>query len=275
MPPHFPGHISGHSSGHAAGRRTRCALVAALTTLGLSSVSCGASVSQPSAAATSPAQNQCHQQWREVAKSVAGLDKVIYPSALATRWVTVLATVDYYLKTNDGSGCQIDVERQIDAITQLRKFSIQLQPYDMAFQADQVSADVERYLADPLPAAVHKPHGKVIRPPTKSAVTQAISVLNAHAAAANDYLAPGWGQLASVELTDATQVSAELGDLAQLAHESQDWNLCRGALAVIAAALNAPQAATPSATPTSTPTGTPTPTTSPSTTPPTTGAPTP
>lgn len=203
-----------------------------------------------------------------MASSVAGLDKDPDPSALADRWVTVVATVDYYEKTSKSAQCQSDIESQVKAISALREFSTRLQPYDMVYQAALVAPAVASYLSGPLPATIKPKHGKPIRPPSKAAVTAALATITAHDAAANAYLAPAWGEMASVEITDAAAVSAKLADLNQLAHESSDWTLCNNALGVIEAAIAAAKKATPqpspsptltpSPTPTPTPTGTPT-----------------
>jgi hypothetical protein len=216
---------------HAA----RAALATAVI-LGLAATACGAE--KTAASTASKALTQCRSQWRDVAKSVAGLDQDADPSALASRWTSVLATVEYYENTTTAKGCQQNIETQVEAITALRDFSTRLRPYDMEFQAAFVTDDVDRYLLDPLPAPTTGKAGKVV-PPSKAAVTAAQNALTGNASAANLELEPGWGQLASVELSDASAVDAAVQDLTFLAKDSATWATCAAALKVISTALDA------------------------------------
>ncbi|MCW2755677.1 MAG: hypothetical protein JWQ32_3088 [Marmoricola sp.] len=197
---------------------------------------------------------QCRAQWRDVAQSVAGLDGDTNPSALATRWTTVIATVAYYQDTASAKGCRARVATQVRAITTLRDFSAQLRPYDMAYQAEAVAPAVDLYLHDALPAPVRSSRGKKIAPPSKQAVTAAAATLSEHAAQANADLAPAWEQFASVEITDEATVRSAMADLDSLARSSADWTACDQALQVILTAERDQQGAAPPQ-PTSTPTG--------------------
>lgn len=238
MRPHVPG----------------AALVAALL-LGLGTTGCSEEKSR--AAEPEPTGlSECREQWEDVAESVEGLDEDARPSALAPRWTSVLATVDYYVTSDTAEDCQQHIETQLEAITALRQFSTRVQPFDMEFQADQVAPDVGRYLADPLPAPVKGAKGKLVKPPTKEAVSQALDVLTDNAAAANSELAPGWGQLNALELTDETAVTTALQDLDFLAKDSPSWVTCNNALQVILAAVRAQKGLAPGAPlPTPTPVG--------------------
>jgi hypothetical protein len=236
---------------------TRVALVTTAV-LGLATTSCGAE--KPTAATVPTALTACRSQWRDVARSVTGLDQDTDPSALATRWTSVLATVDYYETTQTAKNCQENIETQLEAITALRDFSARLRPYDMEYQADLVAPDVGRYLADPLPAATRNKNGKPVLPPSKAAVTAALNALRGNAAAAHDDLQPGWAQLASVELKDGSAVTTALQDLEFLAKDSPTWVTCNNALVVIGAAIRAQNGLGPDdPLPTSTPSATPTP----------------
>ncbi|MCW2785858.1 MAG: hypothetical protein JWP74_2375 [Marmoricola sp.] len=223
------------------------------------------------AAAIRPADQtlkQCHQQWADVARSVKGLDQDTNPSALASRWTTVLATIDYYETSTTATGCQANISSQVAAITTLREFSAKLRPYDMVYQLAQVAATVDSYQAAPLPKPVRmgkkKGKGKLVHPPTKAAVQAALVTLQADAATADAALAPAWSEMASVELTNATAVSSALQDLDFVAQDSADWKRCEAALQVIVAAQHALAGETgtsgslPDGTPTTTPSSTPT-----------------
>ncbi|MET3960487.1 hypothetical protein ABIE44_000421 [Marmoricola sp. OAE513] len=255
------------------------ARVVLATTLVLGLGSAGCSEEKKATAAKTPGLSECRKQWGDVADAIVGLDEDKHPSALASRWTSVVATVDYYENTDTATDCQQKIAAQLDAITALRQFSTRLQPYDMEFQADERAADVGRYLADPLPAPTKGKGGKKSRPPKKAAVAAALKTLEDNAAAANAELAPGWGQLASVELTDEAAVKAALQDLEFLAKDSPTWVRCNAALAVIEKAVRAqlglgpndplPVAPTATSSPTSTPSSTPggTPSGTPATTP--------
>ncbi|RNL65104.1 hypothetical protein EFK50_03795 [Nocardioides marmoriginsengisoli] len=203
--------------------------------------------------AKTSALEQCHDQWGEVAESVVGLDTDPNPSALASRWTSVVATVDYYRNTKTAKDCETQVESQVKAITLLRQFSEKLRPYDMAYQLDRVSASIDLYLHEPLPKPARNENGKLVKPPTKAVVTAAIGTLTAHATNANGELQPGWGQLASVELTDATAVKTALDDLDFLAQDSPSWRQCEAALQVLVAAVRAQEGSVGGSTPTPTP----------------------
>ncbi|MCW2854687.1 MAG: hypothetical protein JWR52_302 [Marmoricola sp.] len=228
----------------------RAAAVPALA-LALTVSGCGAN--RAPASTESQALRQCRAQWRDVAQSVAGLDGDTNPSALATRWTTVIATVAYYQGTASAKGCRATVATQVRAITALRDFSTPLRPYDMAYQAEAVAPAVDLYLHDPLPAPVRSTRGKNVPPPSKQAVTTAAATLGEHAAQANADLAPAWEQFASVEITDDATVRSAMADLDSLARSSVDWTACEQALQVILTAERAQQGAAPTQ-----PTGTPT-----------------
>lgn len=182
---------------------------------------------------------QCQEQWHDVADSVLGLDEDTDPSALAGRWTTVIATVDYYENSTDSQDCQERIEAQVKAITALRQFSERLRPYDMTFQLRRVSAAVDLYLHDPVPKPVKGPSGKPVKPPTHHQVSEALGVLQDQAAAANAELQPAWSHLVSISLDDDAVVSDALDDLDALAQAGTHWRACQQALQVIIAATRA------------------------------------
>ena len=205
---------------------------------------------------------QCRAQWHEVAESVIGLDEDTDPSALASRWTTVIATVDYYETSSSEKDCQARIDSQVEAIAALRQFSERLRPYDMSYQRDRVSAAVDLYLHDPVPADVRAANGKKVKAPSHQAVQDALETLTNEAAAADAELQPGWAQLASVSLDDEAAISAALRDLDLLAQSGTHWRACQQALQVIVAATRAQEGllGTPEDRPSASPTRTPSPT---------------
>jgi len=182
---------------------------------------------------------ECRAQWHDVGESVLGLDQDTDPSSLASRWTTVIATVDYYETSTTAANCQATIESQVQAITALRQFSDRLRPYDMAFQLDRVSAAVDLYLHDPVPPPVRGANGKPVKAPSHDQVAAAMATLTAQAADANGELQPAWEHLASVSIDDEAAVTAALGDLDSLAQAGTHWQACQRALQVIVAATRA------------------------------------
>lgn len=200
---------------------------------------CGSSAKVKDSAPAAQSLQQCRDQWHDVSESIVGLDQDTDPSALGTRWNSISATVVLYENTDTAKNCQATIEAEIKAITLLREFMSKLRPYDMEYQHDQIAAAVDLYLHDPLPAPTRNDAGKKVRPPTKAAVSAAMADLGNLAAAANQELAPGWGQLATVELTDTEAVRSALQDLDFLAQDSPNWRHCEEALQVLVAATRA------------------------------------
>ncbi|MCZ4500883.1 MAG: hypothetical protein JWQ74_3438 [Marmoricola sp.] len=215
-------------------RHATRALVAITLALSPLAAGCGATTVVTPPTATSVA--ECRAQWSDVAETIIGLDDDSHPSALATRWTSVAATVSLYENTDTAKDCQETIEAQVTAIALLRDFMPRLQPYDMAFQLSRLEAPVDVYLHDPLPEPVRNAKGTLVRPPTKAAVSRAIEDLRTYGASANTELAPGWGQLATVELSDTAAVTSALRDLEFLAQDSPNWRRCNQALKVIVAA---------------------------------------
>ena len=208
---------------------------------------------------------ECRAQWRDVGETVMGMDQDTNPSHLASRWNSIIATVDYYQTAGRAKDCQRTVENQLKAITALREFSAKLQPYDMTYQRDQLRAAVDLYLNDPLPAAVRGDDAALVQPPTKAAVSAAMQTLTANADQANIELEPAWEQTSSVDLTDVDALTTTMHDLDSLAQDSPHWRACEEALQVLVAAIRAQEGLSGSAsvTPSSAPTDQSSPTASP------------
>jgi hypothetical protein len=200
---------------------------------------CGQSAPAPRPTKADRALADCRAQWGDVAQSVVGMDEDTNPSALADRWTSVIATVDYYRTTDSAKDCPAQVDAQRKALAALRRFSDQLRPYDMTYQLGQMRAAIDLYLNDPLPAPARDASGKKAAPPPKKAVSAAMTTLAANAVAANAELQPGWEQTTSVDLTDAAALSKTMQDLDFLAQDSPHWRQCEEALQVLVAAVRA------------------------------------
>jgi hypothetical protein len=232
--------------------------VVVATALVMGAAGCGDDSTTRAKAKAERAVKDCRSQWSDVGDSVVGMDKDPNPSALAERWNSVIATVDYYKSSASAKNCQANIETQLKAVTALRQFSDKLHPYDMAYQLEQVRAAIDLYLNDPLPAPARDENHKRVLPPTKAAVTEAMQTLTANADAANAELEPGWEQTKSVDLTDVTALTTTMQDLDFLAQDSPHWRKCEEALQVLVAAIRfqeglVGQPGAPSASPTATP----------------------
>lgn len=229
------------------GRATGAVAVLALA-LGPLLAACGAEEPAPAVAVPQTLQ-ECREQWRDVGESVIGLDEDPNPSALASRWNTIAATVVLYENTESAANCQANIEAQLTAITQLRAFMEKVRRYDMEYQLAQVAASVDLYLNDELPGPYRDSTGATVKPPLKKTVRVAAAELTEYAAAANAELQAGWAQLATVELTEADAVGSALKDLDTLAQASPNWVACQEALQVIAAAIAAQEGGSAGTTP--------------------------
>jgi hypothetical protein len=231
-------------------------VVAAAGAFALSLSSCGQSGSSPSHADESKAQRavkECRAQWSDLGDNVVGMDQDDNPSALSDRWTSVIATVDYYEQSKTASNCQSNVDAQRKAVTALEQFTEKLRPYDMTYQLGQVRAAIELYLNDPLPAPSRNENHKMVRPPSKQAVTAAMKTLADNAGEANVELQPGWQETTSVDLTDAAAVTKTRQDLDFLAQDSPHWRRCEEALQVLVAAIRAQEGLSGPATPSTSP----------------------
>lgn len=216
--------------------------VAAAGALAVSLAACGQPAGSPAArgeAKDARALQQCRAQWTDLGESIVGMDQDDNPSALASRWTSVIATVDYYRQTDTSKDCQANVDGQRKAVAALQQFSDTLRPYDMTYQLGQIRAAIELYLNDPVPAPARNENNKVVRPPSKAAVTAAMGTLSENAGQANVELQPGWEETVSVDLTDTAAVTRTMQDLDFLAQDSPHWRRCEEALQVLVAAIRA------------------------------------
>jgi hypothetical protein len=195
----------------------------------------------------------CRGQWKDLGKQVRGNDQKTNPSALAERWNTVDATIEYYQSSAKASGCDEVIDRQKAAITALTTFGQKLAPYDMELRLEQVRDAASAYAAGPRPTPSPSPtaspknkQGKKQKkpkppplPPAPATVAAALRTMVAQAPVATQQQGPGWQQARVAELTDPAAVAKSVKDLAFLSTQSPAWRSCAASLALIKAALAA------------------------------------
>src|SRR4051812_23127092 len=193
-----------------------------------------------------PATAACRGHWKDLRQQVSGHDEKTNPSALAERWNSVVATIDYYASTAKPSGCDEAIKRQKEAITALTQFEAKLAPYDMELRLGGVRKTAEAYAAGPAPSPSPTPKGKKgdkkkaePAPPTPDQVAAALKALTSQAPVATEQQGPGWQQARVVELSDSAAVTKAVKDLAFLSSESPAWRKCAAYLAQIKSALAA------------------------------------
>jgi len=204
---------------------------------------CGSSGSgsdKPSKAAVA-----CRAKWKDLEPQVDGRDTKTNPSDLATRWNTIVATVEYHATSATGQDCRDTIEAQKKAMDDLTAFSAKLAPYDMELRLEQVKAAAEAYAAAPRPPApkpsptkkgkkAKKSKKPVPNPAPKPAdVAAALKALTKQAPLATKQQDPAWQQARVAELSDAAAVAKSVKDLAFLSSESPAYTEARWALTTI------------------------------------------
>ncbi len=227
---------------HSPRRQPPLRVATVALALALAGTLAGCGETKEKTAAPSAAVKECRAQWRELGQSIVGMDEDQDPSALAARWTTILATVDYYENTATAAKCEETIENQRSAIAALRQLTEKLRPYDMTYQRSNIAASVDLYLHDPLPKAARDDEGDLVQPQPKKLVRAAAKVLEAYAETANTELGPGWEQALSVNLDDEDAVTTTIEDLDFLAQDSVAWQQCQAALQILVAAQQAQQA---------------------------------
>jgi len=210
--------------------------------------------SEPKPKDTGPSKETlaCRSEWSDLGKQVQGNDEKTNPSALASRWNSVVATIDYYSSSAKDSDCDEAIDKQKQAITALTAFGTKLAPYDMELRLEQVRSAAEAYAAGPRPprpTPSAAPKGKKKKkaekpkklplPPKPSSIGDAVKRLTAQAPKATEEQGPGWQQARVVELSDAKAVAKAVKDLAFLSSESAAYKASRKALAEIRVAIAA------------------------------------
>ena len=102
------------------------ACVAAVAALSLAG--CGSS-EEPRAAEPTPVSKdvaECREQWRDLGETVADRAEGDTPSDLASRWTSLVATIDYYATSAKESDCDDRLVDQRKSITTLDAFAASL-----------------------------------------------------------------------------------------------------------------------------------------------------
>lgn len=189
----------------------------------------------------------CRGQWKDLGKQVRGNDQKTNPSALAERWNSVVATIDYYTQAATSKGCDEAISRQKAAITALTSYGTKLAPYDMELQLAEIRDRAGAYASGPTPSSTPTPKNKKKQkkpkgpppPPAPSTVAAALKSMTTQAPVATQQQGPGWQQADVIELTDPAAVTKSVKDLAFLSTESSAWRSCKASLTLIKRALAA------------------------------------
>ncbi len=211
------------------------ACVAAVAALSL--VGCGPS-EEPRAAEPTPVSEdvaECREQWRDLGETVADRAEGDTPSDLASRWTSLVATIDYYATSAKESDCDDRLVDQRKSITTLDAFSRSLRRWDLEHQLSVVESDARTYATSPRPKAPKRKNAE--RPPRPAAVLLALRTLARQAPRASEQQRPGWQQAAATDLSDRAAVAKARKDLAFLSEESPAWRQGAAALRVIRSAL--------------------------------------
>jgi hypothetical protein len=230
------------SSGPSAGLVAASVLALVLGLAGCGGGSDG--TDGPSAKAVS-----CRKEWTALQVIVDDRNTRTNPSALAARWNSIAATLDYYGAAATAKDCGSALSDQRKAMDALSAFGSRLAAYDMELRLERVQADAEAYAGGqrtpspaPSPSAAPKKGTKAKKPPAPpkpAAVAVALKTLAQQAPVATQQQGPGWQQADVTELSDAAAVTKAVADLAFLSSESQAYRACTAALTVINAALSA------------------------------------
>jgi hypothetical protein len=188
----------------------------------------------------------CREKWKDLEDEVAGRDAMTNPSALAPRWNSIVATIEYYAAGARSADCGKTIEDQEKAMSSLTSFSTKLRPYDVELRLDAVRADAEEYASGPRPPAPKpspakkgKKAKRSPRPPKPADVAAALKTLTQQAPLATRQQDPAWQQARVVELSDAAAVAKAVKDLRFLSSESGAYAACSRALATIRTAQKA------------------------------------
>lgn len=216
-----------------AGVAAVAALVLAVTLTG-----CGSSPEPQADHPATPDQAtiQCRTAWKSLGDSLRGHDKRADPSDLATRWTSVIATVDYYVTTATAQDCPDALDAQKAANARIEKLSARLRPFDISHRMSSLAPVAIDYLttAEKTPGRVHgREHRKAPKPPSKKAVERALRTLQDQVIAAVSDMQDGWSEANTVDLTDPTAVRKAVSDLKFLAGDSAPFQACLKSLRIL------------------------------------------
>jgi hypothetical protein len=214
----------------------------------LGTTGCG---TQRSEARTGPdrATLDCRQQWSDLGDTLRGRDAQTTPSALADRWNSVIATIDYYADSATAHDCSTTLSGQRTRITQLEEFSARLHRFDVGYLMSDVAGLATDYLARPLPPprrlpakAGHKTaKGKqrvtTVKPPSKAEVRAALTSLQKDAELSVADMQAGWQEANAIDLSDPAQQRKAVKDLTFLAGDSTPFQASLAAIRLLREAV--------------------------------------
>lgn len=210
-----------------------------MLTLGVSG--CGGEATSASSTTRKPdaAVTACRGQWKDLGKTVQARSAGTTPSALAERWNSVAATVDYYATSAKTTDCDSTLAAQTRAMSALTAFARRLTPYDMELRLTRLEQGATAYAARTR-APVTKPAkrgAKAPKAPAPKAVVLALRTLEAQAPLASRQQGPAWEQANAVDLTAEASVAKAVKDLKFLSSESKAYRAASAAAAQIATAV--------------------------------------
>lgn len=187
---------------------------------------------EPAAEKTDPRDTACREQWRELAGEVGDRSQDEHPSALAGRWTSVSATLDYYAASGSASDCATTLDAQRAQVTALEDLSAALRRYDVLYQHDRLAEDAAAYT----PPKVRRGQPQ---PPSRRAVRTALETLEKRAPRAEKDQLAGWQQATAIDPTEKKSVRKAKKDLAFLSGESAAWRQARTAQRTVERGLRA------------------------------------
>lgn len=178
-----------------------------------------------------PEDTACRDKWRDLADEVGDKAEDEHPSALAGRWTSVAATIDYYAVSGSASDCTKTLGEQTEQLEAIDALSASLRRYDVAYQHDRLEDDATAY-------APPKQKGAT-KAPSKRAVRQALATLEKKAPRSAEDQDAGWQQATAIDPREAKARRKAQKDLAFLSEESKAWRQARTAQRTVERALRA------------------------------------
>lgn len=178
-----------------------------------------------------PEDTACRDKWRDLADEVGDKAEDEHPSALAGRWTSVAATIDYYAVSGSASDCTKTLGEQTEQLEAIDALSASLRRYDVAYQHDRLEDDATAY-------APPKQKGAA-KAPSKRAVRQALATLEKKAPRSAEDQEAGWQQATAIDPREAKARRKAQKDLAFLSEESKAWRQARTAQRTVERALRA------------------------------------
>lgn len=198
---------------------------------------CGGTDESPDAPAAAsekadPEDTACRDKWRDLADEVGDKAEDEHPSALAGRWTSVAATIDYYAVSGSASDCTKTLGEQTEQLEAIDALSASLRRYDVAYQHDRLEDDAMGY-------APPKQRKGAAKAPSRRAVRGALATLEEKAARSAADQEAGWQQATAIDPTEAKARRKAQKDLAFLSEESKAWRQARTAQRTVERALRA------------------------------------